>query len=58
MTNTMYHLDRDTHDELKGMIEDTIAQFCDDNMISGELAWIVTQCLADAKIEQLRGNLG
>ena len=54
----MYHLDRDTHDELKGMIEDTIAQFCDDNMISGELAWIVTQCLADAKIEQLRGNLG
>ena len=57
MTNTLYHLDRETHDELRGMIEDTIAQFCDDNMISGELAWIVTQCLADAKIEQLRGNL-
>lgn len=57
MTNTLYHLDRETHDELRGMIEDTIAQFCDDNMISGELAWIVTQCLAEAKIEQLRGNL-
>ena len=57
MTNTLYHLDRETHDELKGMIEDTIAQFCDDNMISGELAWIVTQCLSEAKIEQLRGNL-
>jgi hypothetical protein len=57
MTSTLYHLNRETHDELRGMIEDTIAQFCDDNMISGELAWIVTQCLAEAKIEQLRGNL-
>ena len=32
MTNATFTLDRDTHDELKGMIEDTVAKFCDDNI--------------------------
>lgn len=52
----MYTLDRTAHEELKGLIEDSIAQFCQDNMISGELAWLVTQTLSEAKIAQFRGE--
>lgn len=48
----MYTLDRTAHEELKGLIEDSVSQFCQDNMISGELAWIVTQTLAEAKVAQ------
>ena len=52
----MYTLDTQAHEELKGLIEDSIAQFCQDNVISGELAWIVTQTLAEAKVVQFRGE--
>ena len=57
MTDTKFTLDREVHNELKELIEDSLEYFCDENMISGELAWIVVQCLAEAKIEQLRGNI-
>ena len=55
-TNTMYTLDTQAHEELKGLIEDSVAQFCQDNMVSGELAWLVTQTLAEAKIAQFKGK--
>lgn len=57
MADTKYTLDNDAHQELVGLLEDSVAQFCQDNMISGELAWLVTQCYATAKVEQFKGNI-
>jgi hypothetical protein len=57
MTDSTYSLDRDTHQELNELLEDTVAYFCQENMISGELAWLVTQCFATAKVEQFKGNI-
>ena len=57
MADTKYTLDNDAHQELVGLLEDSVAQFCQDNLISGELAWLVTQCLATAKVEQFKGNV-
>ena len=57
MTDSKYTLDNEAHQELVGMIEDTVAQFCQDNMISGELSWLVVETLATAKIQQFKGNI-
>ena len=54
---TKYTFDRELNAELTGLIEDSIASFCDEHLISGELAWLVTECLATSKIEQLKGNI-
>ena len=43
--------------ELTEVIEDTIEYFCDNNQISGQLAWTVTECLATAKLAELKGEL-
>jgi len=43
--------------ELTEVIEDTIEYFCDKEQISGELAWTVLECLAKAKIVELKGAL-
>ena len=50
-------MDRATHDELVGVIEDAVEYFCDNEMVSGELAWIIVETLATAKIQQLKGNI-
>lgn len=52
----MYTLDRDTHAELTELIEDSVEFFCDEHMISGELTWVVIECLAKAKQAQMRGE--
>ena len=54
---TTFTLDRETHNDFRELMEDTIEYFCDDNMISGELAWILVETLAQAKIAQLRGDV-
>ena len=51
------HISRDQLKELTEVIEDTIEYACDKETISGELAWTVVQCLAEAKIAELRGQL-
>ena len=43
--------------ELQEVIEDTIEYFCDQQQVSGELAWTVLECLATAKIAELKGAL-
>ena len=43
--------------ELTEVIEDTIEYFCDKETVSGELAWTVIECLATAKIAEMRGEL-
>lgn len=53
----MMTMTRETHDELVELIEDTLEYFCDNNMISGELSWLVVETLATSKILQLRGEL-
>jgi len=53
-----YTLDYQTSVELRELLEDTVEYFCDQNMISGELTWLVVQTLAEAKISELqRGNV-
>lgn len=43
--------------ELTELLEDTIEYYCDNNLISGQLAWTVTECLATAKLAELKGEL-
>ena len=43
--------------ELTEVIEDTIEYFCDKEQVSGELAWTVLECLATAKIAEMRGEV-
>lgn len=52
-----YQLDLGTHNELKELIEDSVQYFCDENMISGELTWLVIETLAKAKQAELKGEL-
>ena len=41
--------------ELRELVEDTIEYFCDNEQVSGELAWTITECLAVAKQAELKG---
>ena len=43
--------------ELTEVVEDTIEYFCDKEQVSGELAWTVLECLAQAKQAELKGEL-
>ena len=43
--------------ELTEVIEDTIEYFCDKETASGELAWTVISCLAEAKIAEMKGEV-
>lgn len=51
------HISHDQLDELTQVIEDTIEYFCDKELLSGELTWLVVQSLATAKIAELAGEL-
>jgi len=44
-------------DEITSVIEDTIEYACDKEQLSGELVWTVVECLATAKLAELRGEL-
>ena len=48
---------REQLQELTEVIEDTIEYACDKEQLSGELAWTVVECLATAKLAELRGEL-
>ena len=43
--------------ELRELIEDTMEFYCDNKMISGEVAWTMVECLAVAKVAQLKGTV-
>ena len=43
--------------EFTEVVEDTLEYFCDQEQISGELAWAVIECLATAKLAEMRGEL-
>ena len=50
-------ISKEQRTELIEIIEDTIEYFCDKEQASGELAWTVLECLAVAKLAELRGEL-
>ena len=52
-----YTIDRSKAQEIREIIEDTVGYYCDENMVSGELAWIMVSALAEAKIAQLKGEV-
>ena len=54
---TLMKISREKHDELRALLEDTIEYFCDENMVSGQVAWTITECLAIAKQAELDGAL-
>ena len=43
--------------EFTEVVEDTLEYFCDQQQVSGELAWTVLECLATAKLAEMRGEL-
>lgn len=43
--------------EFTDVVEDTLEYFCDQKQVSGELAWTVLECLATAKLAEMRGEL-
>jgi len=45
------------HQELIGLIEDTLEHYCDENMVSGELVYTVLECYSIAKLAQMRGEV-
>jgi hypothetical protein len=51
-------ISRDTLADLRGMQEDMAEHFVDENFpISGETYWTCVECLAVAKLAELRGEL-
>ena len=49
-----YTVTREMASELRELIEDTLEYYCDENMVSGELAWLMVQCLAEAKTIEMK----
>ena len=50
-------ISREQISEIQEVIEDTVQYFCDQHVVSGELVWILVECLATAKIAELKGEL-
>jgi hypothetical protein len=50
-------LSRDVLTDLTELQEDVASAFADDNMISGETYWTVVECLSQAKLAELRGEV-
>ncbi len=42
--------------ELQDAIEDALAQFCDTELVSGEVAWTLLECYAAAKLAEMNGE--
>ena len=51
-----FSMDREVHDELFELIEDSVEFFCNEHMVSGELAWLIVEINAQAKIAQFNGE--
>ena len=57
MNTSKYTLDREVREHLEELLEDSIEFFCNEYMVSGELAWLITETFATAKLEQFKGNI-
>ena len=54
---SIYTLDKENHQELCELLEDTVQLWCNEHRISGELAWTVVDCLSKAKLQTFKGRL-
>ena len=50
-------LSRPQLNEITELVEDTVEHLCDEHTISGELVWTVVECLAVAKLAELKGEV-
>ena len=50
-------LTKEQAQELKEVIEDSVEYFCDNELLSGELAWKVVEALSIAKQAEFRGEV-
>ena len=50
-------ISREQLTDLTELLEDSLEYFCDQETISGECAWTIVECLATAKLAQLRGKI-
>ena len=50
-------LTKEQAQELKEVIEDSVEYFCDNELLSGELAWKVVEALSVAKQAEFRGEV-
>jgi len=50
MTNDLSDERIDQLMHLKALLEDSIEYYCDEHMVSGEIAWTMVASLADAKL--------
>lgn len=51
----LMEISREKAQELQELLEDTIEYYCDNEMVSGEVAWAITECLAVAKQTEIQG---
>lgn len=51
------NISREQLRDLTELVEDAVQCICDNEMISGELAWTVVESLGTAKIAELKGEL-
>lgn len=51
------NITREQLQELTDLIEDSVEYFCDQEMLSGELAWTIVETLGTAKLAELKGLL-
>jgi hypothetical protein len=50
-------IEREQLNELTEVIEDTVEYYCDKEQVSGELVWTILECLATAKLAEMKGEL-
>lgn len=48
-----FSIDSQQLDEFNELIEDTLAYFCDEYMISGELSYVLIMALAEARLAEM-----
>ena len=53
----MTTITREQATELKELLEDTLEYYCDQEMMSGETAWSLVECIAVAKQAQIQGHV-
>lgn len=51
------YISREALQDLKEIQEDVSEYFTDENFISGEAYWTCVECLATAKLAELRGEI-
>ena len=51
------NITRDKLNDLTELLEDSLEYFCDNEQISGELAWTIVESLGTAKLAELQGKL-